>query len=86
MVNKKMAMVPAIVPSPNINVAISAMISVGNVRSKLSINLLNIAIHLFLVILAAANMAIGKAHKAPTTEPSNDILMVSNNGCHSFAT
>lgn len=84
MVNNIIATVPAIGPSPKIKVAIKALTNVGKVRRRLSSVLLITIIIFDDVIFEDAATATGKAKTAPSIEPSNDILMVSNKGFHTL--
>ena len=80
MVNIKIAIVPANAPKPKMKVAIKATTKVGNVRNTLKINLKTPATNRFLTILIEDNTAKGIANSEPIIDPSNDILIVSNNG------
>src|SRR5699024_1274882 len=79
-VNSKIATVPAVRPSPNINVAINADTRVGKVRTKLSRNLKKLTTTLFLVMLEDDKTAAGSANKAPMRDPRKLIFKVSING------
>ena len=71
---------PAVVPNPNIKVAIRAVTRVGRVLATENSNLTKMMTTLLFIMFEDASIAIGMAMRAPTREPMILIFMVSNKG------